>query len=107
MNPQKRDLAQRSRQFRRALLYLAAALLSALLSDWTIEGSASVGLFGQSYTVHDQRSVICTPVPVDVIDREGGRALIIGFGLRKGQTVATEGADELLSPVQAPKKDSD
>lgn len=48
-----------------------------------------------------------TPVPVDVIDREGGRAIIVGFGLRKGQIVATEGADELLSPVQAPKKDSD
>ncbi len=48
-----------------------------------------------------------TPVPVDVIDREGGRALIVGFGLREGQAVATEGADELLSPVQAPKKDSD
>jgi multidrug resistance efflux pump len=48
-----------------------------------------------------------TPVPVDVIDREGGRALIVGFGLRKGDLVATEGAAELLSPVQAPKKDSD
>ena len=48
-----------------------------------------------------------TPVPVDVIDREGGRAIIVGFGLRKGQIVATEGADELLSPVQAHKKDSD
>lgn len=45
-----------------------------------------------------------TPVRVDVIDREGGRALIVGFGLHKGELVATEGADELLSPVQAPKK---
>jgi len=45
-----------------------------------------------------------TPVRVDVIDREGGRALIVGFGLHKGEFVATEGADELLSPVQAPKK---
>jgi len=46
------------------LLFLAAALLSALFSDWAIEGSASIGLFGRSYAVHDQRSLICTAAVV-------------------------------------------
>lgn len=55
---------QGSRRFRRVLLFLAAALLSALFSDWVIEGSASIGLFGGSYAVHDQRSVICTAAVV-------------------------------------------
>lgn len=47
------------------------------------------------------------PIPVDVLERESGRALIVGFGLRDGQTVAADGADELVAPQQAPKKDSD
>lgn len=51
---------ERAPQVRRALLYLAAALLSALFSDWVIEGSANVGFFGRSYAEHDHRSVICT-----------------------------------------------
>lgn len=47
------------------------------------------------------------PVSVDVIDRQGDRALVVGYGLREGETVAAEGAAELAVPQQAPKKDSD
>ena len=46
------------------LFFVAAALLSALLSDWTIEGSASMGLFGQIFNVPDQRSAVCTAAVV-------------------------------------------
>lgn len=47
------------------------------------------------------------PVPVEVIDRQGDRALVRGIGLRDGQTIAAQGADELVVPQQAVHKDSD
>lgn len=71
--------------------------LVSVVSDATTGATQVFRKNGESYV----------PVPVDVVDRENGRALIVGFGLRDGQTVASDGADELVVPQQAPKKDSD
>jgi hypothetical protein len=45
---------------RRALLFLAAAVLSAVISDWVIETAANLGLYGPAFADHDQRSVLAT-----------------------------------------------
>ena len=45
---------------RRALLFLAAATLSAVVSDWAIETAAHLGLYGPAFAAHDQRSVLAT-----------------------------------------------
>jgi hypothetical protein len=45
---------------RRALLFLAAAVLSAVMSDLVIETAANLGLYGRSFADHDQRSVLAT-----------------------------------------------
>jgi hypothetical protein len=44
----------------RALLFLAAAVLSAVISDWVIETAANVGLYGPAFADHDQRSLLAT-----------------------------------------------
>jgi hypothetical protein len=64
LTPTNGDRVRGSRRFRSALLFLAVALLAALIGDWTIEGSATIGLFGRSYALDDQRSVICTAAVV-------------------------------------------
>lgn len=47
-------------QIRRTSLYAGAATLSAVLSDWSIEGSAARGVFGHAYVEHDHRNIECT-----------------------------------------------
>jgi len=49
-----------SAAMRRAFLFLAAAALSAVMSDCLIENAAHFGLYGPRFADHDQRSVICT-----------------------------------------------
>jgi hypothetical protein len=49
-----------SAAMRRAFLFLAAAAISAVVSDCVIENAAQLGLYGQSFAEHDQRSAICT-----------------------------------------------
>lgn len=47
------------------------------------------------------------PVPITVGERFHGKALVTAQDLRPGDRVATQGAYELLTPQQVPKKDAD
>jgi hypothetical protein len=45
---------------RRGLLFLAAAVLSAVISDWVIETGANLGVYGPTFAGADHRSVLAT-----------------------------------------------
>ena len=45
---------------RRALLFLAAAVLSAVVADVVIESAANAGFYGPAFADHDQRSLLAT-----------------------------------------------
>ncbi len=88
---------------RRALLFLAAAVLSAVVSDWAIETAAYLGLWGPAFAAHDQRSVVATATAGLVLALA---AIVVSLlercCRRKGVVVTETSADQqLVTVIQA------